>query len=355
MLFFFFVIANIHNFLVCSASVGPQLDSLMTMHSTRSENESRDHWNVTLRDVYRAAERLSHYALRTPLLTSTAIDSELSNGQTRFHFKAEHLQTSGSFKFRGALNAVAALIERGDHDSNIIAHSSGNHGLAVAAVARLLGRQATVVVPENSSAVKVAAAREHGAEIIYCGPSIAERIATANSLAARLNGVQINCFDNSDVVAGQGTIALELLNQIHDLQAIVVPVGSGSLIAGISIVVKTLRPEICIIGVQPTAASDAVQGHRIGYRVSVSVPPVTIADGLRTAVGDIGWYAVSTLVDHMLTVTEHEIEHAMVYIHRTLDITVEPSAAVGVAAARSHEFRQFGHKNVAIILTGGNV
>lgn len=310
---------------------------------------------VELKDVYRAAERLSPHVHSTPMLTCSQMDNELSDGVTHFYFKGESFQKTGSFKFRGAYNAVAALIERGDKSTYVVAHSSGNHAQSVALAAKILHRKACVIVPYGCPVVKIKAAESYGAQVTRCGATIADRIAAADAILKNLDGVLVSSCTNPDIAAGQGTIALEMLEQALNLDAILVPIGSGSMISGISIVIKTLKPEIRIIGVQPSAADDAAQGLRTGKRVDVLVAPVTIADGLKTALGDIGWCTVSNLVDDILTVTEEEIQQATKLVWERMKIVVEPSASVGVAAARTGDFRRFGFRNVAIILSGGNV
>jgi threonine dehydratase len=318
---------------------------------------------VSVPDVRAAAARLDGVAHVTPVLTSVQMDSELSArpdtaAATRFFFKVEAFQKTGSFKFRGAYNAVAALSDKPSNytaSTPVITHSSGNHGQAVALAAALLGRPAYVVVPRGAPAVKVAAVQSYGAEVVRCGPTLAERTTAAEKLAMRVDGVLVHPFMNTHVVAGQGTIALELLEQVQDLDAIIVPIGGGGMVAGIAIVAQTLHPAIRVFGAQPENANVAARSLAEGRHLTVTVAPDTVADGLKAGLGSIGWAVVSNLVEDVLTVSEEEVMDATRLVWQRMKVVIEPSAGVGVAVARSERFRNLGLKRVAIILCGGNV
>jgi threonine dehydratase len=310
---------------------------------------------VGVADVRRAAERISGVAHRTAVLTSRELDKELSASATSFFFKVEAFQRTGSFKFRGAYNAVAALGEREGGADPVVTHSSGNHGQAVAKAAALHGRQAFVVVPHGAPSVKTAAIVSYGGHVVRCGPTIAGRTAAADEICSRVGGHLIHPYANRDVVAGQGTIALELLEQVADLDAIVVPVGGGGMIAGIAIVAKTANPSIRIIGAEPLAANDAARSLAAGTHLRVEMSPHTVADGLKAGLGEIGWSVVSNLVETIVTATEAEIAAATRLVWERLKVVVEPSAGVGVAAIHTRKFRALGLKRVGVILCGGNV
>jgi threonine dehydratase len=311
---------------------------------------------VPLDDVRRAAERLSGVAHRTPVLTSRLLNDVLSDGETAFFFKVEAMQRTGSFKFRGAYNAMAALSEREkDGTGPVVSHSSGNHGMAVANAAALHGRKAYVVVPRGAPAVKLAAIESYGAQIVRCGPTIAERAASADEVCNRVGGTLIHPYMNRDVVAGQGTIALELLEQVADLDALVVPIGGGGMISGISIVAKALNPSIRLIGAEPLAADDAARSLASRTHVYVAKSPATIADGLKASLGELGWCVVSNLIESIVTVREEEIASATRLVWERMKVVIEPSAGVGVAAVRTQPFRALGLKRVGVVLCGGNV
>lgn len=311
---------------------------------------------VHIGDVLRAAERLAGAAHRTPVLTSQLLDEEFSDGATAFFFKVEAMQRTGSFKFRGAFNAMAALCEREENEIGpVVSHSSGNHGMAVAKAAALHDRRAYVVVPHGAPAVKLAAIEAYGAHIVRCGPTIAERAAAADEVCNRVGGTLIHPYMNRDVVAGQGTIALELLDQVANLEALVVPIGGGGMISGISIVAKAMNPSIRLIGAEPLAADDAARSLALKSHVYVSQAPNTIADGLKASLGDVGWCVVSNLVEAIVTVTEAEIAAATRLVWERMKIVVEPSAGVGVAALRTKLFHDLGLTRVGVVLCGGNV
>lgn len=305
----------------------------------------------SLSHIRAAADRIRPYATRTPVLTSSTLDGMAGR---RLVFKCELFQKVGAFKFRGACNAVMRL----DDDvaaRGVVTHSSGNHAQALALAAKLRGIPADIVMPDNSPRVKVAAVEGYGARIHFCAPTQAARETMADELVRRTGGALIPPYDHPDVIAGQGTIALELLDDEPELDAIIVPVGGGGMISGVTIAAKALRPGIAVIGAEPAGADDAARGKRSGTR---QPPPAaaTIADGLRTGLGDLTWPVVRDLVDDVYTVDEPEIVSAMRTVWERMKLVIEPSAAVGVAVALSRAFRDRpGPERVGVILCGGNV
>lgn len=304
-----------------------------------------------------AAVRLANAAHCTPVLTSRLLDVELSGGATSFFFKAEALQRTGSFKFRGAYNALAAHQERDAAAAAgpVVTHSSGNHGAALAAAAALHGRRAHVVMPHGAPRVKLAAVEAYGAAVVRCEPTLADRERTMRSVSAATGAMQVHPFLDPDVVAGQGTIALEFLQQVDALDALVVPVGGGGMISGIAVVAKTIYPQIRLIGAEPLAADDAARSLTAGAHLKPAEAPVTIADGLKATLGSVGWCVVRNLVETVVTVTEAEIAAATRLVWERMKIVVEPSAGVGVAAVQTELFRSLGLKRVGVVLCGGNV
>lgn len=312
--------------------------------------------------IYRAAERLKGHIRHTPVRTSRRVEEVLNNSQasTRFFFKCELFQRTGSFKFRGAFNAVSALRERcledGTSPPPVVTHSSGNHGQAVAKSAQMLGLTAHIVIPIGAPSVKMQAVVSYGACIARCRQTMHDRMRVADTVCERFQGSLVSPFDDPDVIAGQGTIALELLEQVPKLDAIIVPVGGGGMISGIAIAAKHINPTIRIFGAQPQNADDAARSLRSGvHQVDLHRMPVTIADGLKASLGASAWHVVSSLVEDIFTVTEMEIVAATKLIWSRMKLLIEPSAGVAVAVAGSASFRQLGCERVAVILCGGNI
>ncbi|MCA9285439.1 MAG: pyridoxal-phosphate dependent enzyme [Phycisphaerales bacterium] len=306
---------------------------------------------VALADVRAAAGRIRGLAHRTPVMTCAAIDAIA--GRNLF-FKCELFQKVGAFKFRGACNAVMRLPDEVAR-RGVVTHSSGNHAQALALAAQLRGIPAHIVMPRNSPKVKVAAVEGYGAAIRFCEPTQPAREALAAEVVAETGGTLIPPYDHPDVIAGQGTIALELLEDHPDLDAIVVPVGGGGMISGVAIAAKGIRSGIRIIGAEPLGADDAARGKASGVR---QPPPDarTIADGLRTGLGDLTWPVVRELVDEIVTVDETSIIAAMRLVWERMKLVIEPSAAVGVAVVLSEGFRTRAEMpRVGVVLCGGNV
>jgi len=311
------------------------------------ESPAVGHFAATIDDVRAAAARIAAYAHRTPVMTSRTLDT--MSGRELF-FKCELFQRVGAFKFRGACNAVMALSEAVAR-RGVVTHSSGNHAQAIALAARLRGIPAQVVMPSNTSPVKRAAVEGYGAEVIECRPTLEDRERTAAEVVERVGGTLIPPYDHPHVIAGQGTMALELLEQAPDIEAIVVPVGGGGMISGVAIAAKALKPGIRIYGAEPSAVDDAARGKRSG-RLEPATNATTIADGLRTALGTLTFPVVQSLVDEIITVDEEAIARAMRLVWERMKILIEPSAAVGVAAVLGAPPAE---RRIGVILCGGNV
>jgi threonine dehydratase/serine racemase len=305
---------------------------------------------VDLPAVRAAVARVTGLAHVTPVLTCATLDRLA--GRSLF-FKCEHLQKTGSFKFRGACNAIGALTPdvaaRG-----VVTHSSGNHAQALALAARLRGIPAHIVMPSTASAVKCRAVEEYGGRVIVCAPTPDARETTAAAVQAETGGTLIPPHDHADVIAGQGTAAVELLEQVPDLDALVAPVGGGGLISGVCLAAQALRPGIRVFAGEPRGADDAARSRAAG-RLILQTAPQTIADGLLTSLGELTWPVVRDRVEGVVVVTEEEIVAAMRLAWERAKLLIEPSAAVAVAAVLAEEFRASGLRRVGVILSGGNV
>ncbi|MGZ3141129.1 threonine ammonia-lyase [Lentzea chajnantorensis] len=290
---------------------------------------------IALPDVLAAAERIAPHVVRTPLLPFG-----------RGWLKPESLQPIGAFKLRGALNALALLEDR---SRGVVAYSSGNHAQAVAYAARLHGVPAAIVMPSNTPEVKVAATRALGAEVFIVG--ITERVRRARELVAERGAVLIPPFDHPDVIAGQGTIGLEVLADLPSVDTVVVPMSGGGLISGVATAVKAIKPDVRVVGAEPALAADVADSFRAGELVRWD--PVaraeTIADALRDEPSELTWAHISRYVDDVVTVTEDEILAAVADLARRARLVAEPSGAVAVAAQA-----RLGGGGVAVV-SGGNV
>jgi threo-3-hydroxy-L-aspartate ammonia-lyase len=305
---------------------------------------------IELEDVQRAAERLAGVSHRTPVLTSRTLDERTG---ARVHVKAECFQRGGAFKFRGAYNKVSSL----DEDAlrrGVLAYSSGNHAQAVALAAALLGAQATIVMPEDAPAAKLDATRGYGADVVAYDRWTESREEIGAQLAAERGLELVKPYDDPLIMAGQGTVALELLEQAPGLDVVLVPVSGGGLIAGCATAAKALRPRIRVIGVEPQAGDDTRRSLADGERVHIDVPH-TIADGLQaTEPGELTFEVNRQRVDEVVTVTDEEIVAAMVFLFDRLKLVTEPSGAVGVAALLSGKLDAQG-ASVGVVVSGGNV
>jgi len=305
---------------------------------------------VTLKDIQQAYGRIQPYIHRTPILQSRALNQIIG---CELLFKAENLQKIGAFKARGACNAVFSL-DDASLQQGVITHSSGNHGAALAWAAALRGAPCTVVMPENAPSVKKAAAAGYGASIEFCESNMAAREGTVARLIKELGSNLVHPYDSDVIIAGQGTVALETLQQIEQpIDIMMAPVGGGGLLGGTSICVKQSTTGIRVLGAEPEGANDAWQGFKSGTRLT-QFKPNTIADGLRGTVGVRNFAIIRDQVDDILLTSEKRIVEAMRLIWTRLKMVVEPSAAVPLAAIMDWP-EQFQGKRVAIILSGGNV
>ena len=304
--------------------------------------------SVDLDRIGAAHERIRPYIHRTAVITSERLDE--ASGASLF-FKCENFQKIGAFKARGATNAVFALDEvtarRG-----VATHSSGNHGAAVARAAKLRKIPAHIVMPSNSAKVKIRAVESY-AQVIFCEPTEEAREVTCAEVIKKTGATLIHSFENENVIAGQGTAAVELLEDISDLDVIMCPVGGGGLLSGTAIAAKSMRPQIKVIAAEPANADDAAQSFRAGRRL-VTEKKFTIADGLRTNIGEPNFQIVRRYVDDIVTVSEEAIVSAMRAIWETMKIVIEPSAAVPYAVIMENKI-DLPEKRVGVILTGGNV
>ncbi|PXF49775.1 Serine racemase [Gracilariopsis chorda] len=316
--------------------------------------EASESSGVSFASIKQAAENIRGRAHVTPVLSSKLINQILSAGETEFFFKCENLQKTGSFKFRGAYNALSCLKES-DKGRPIVTHSSGNHAQAIAAAAAMHNTTAHVIMPQNASRVKFHAVKSYGAHLTFCRPTTKDRVRTAEQVREAVNGILVSPFEHPGVVAGQGTVGLELMQQVKDLEALVVPIGGGGLISGIAIAAKSCNPKVVVIGAEPTLASTAFQSLQAGERLQATGASDTVADGLKSGIGVLGWQVVCRLVDKVITVSEEDIISSMKLIWERMKLVIEPSAGVGVAAVQSEEFRELRFKRVGIILCGGNV
>jgi threonine dehydratase len=306
---------------------------------------------VDLDAVCAAAEHIAGRAHRTPVLTCSTLDRYAGR---RLFFKCEHLQKGGAFKFRGACHAVLQLTDSVAR-RGVVTHSSGNHAQALALAARLRGVAAHIVMPSNAAAVKRRAVEEYGGRIITCAPTLAAREETAAAVSADTGGAFIPPYDHADIIAGQGTTALELLDQASDLDAVVAPVGGGGLISGICVAASAVKPGVRIFAAEPAGADDAARSQAAG-RLIPQTHPRTIADGLLTSLGELTWPIIRDHVERVVTVTEDEIIAAMRLAWERAKLLIEPSAAVAVAAVLTEEFRRLhGVQRVGVVLSGGNV
>jgi threonine dehydratase len=299
--------------------------------------------------IRRAHERIRPHIHRTPILTSSQLDA--AAGGSLF-FKCENFQKVGAFKARGATNAVFALDE-GMARRGVATHSSGNHAAALARAAKLRGIAAHIVMPSNSSKVKVRAVEGYGGRIVFCEPNQRAREEACAAVIAETGATLIHPFENDDVMAGQGTIAVELLEELPDLDLLLCPVGGGGVLSGTAVAAKSLRPQIKVIATEPAGADDAAQSfheHRLVRQANKN----TIADGLRTDLGVPNFEFITRYVDDVVTVTDESIVAAMRTLWETLKIVVEPSAAVAYAAVTEGKVDCRG-KRAGLILTGGNV
>jgi threonine dehydratase len=305
--------------------------------------------SVTWHDVEAARERIRSWAHRTPVQTSRTLDAAC---QGYVWLKCENFQRTGSFKFRGAMNAVAALDPK-VRARGVYAHSSGNHAQALALAARLHGVPARIVMPENSNPIKVRATEGYGALVVFCPATHEGRWETAERVGRETGSAFVHPHDDPLVIAGQGTAVCELIEEAPALDLILAPVGGGGLLSGTLIAARHLSPKARVIGCEPAGADDAARSLNEGRRI-VDFVPRTIADGLRTPLGENTFDIIRSEVDEITLVTEREIVDAMRFVWQRLKIVIEPSSAVAVAPLLSGSVETAG-KRIGVILSGGNV
>ena len=297
--------------------------------------------------IREAHARIRDKIHRTPVMTSAVLDRLAGS---RLYFKCENLQKAGAFKARGATNAVFLLSDE-DAARGVVTHSSGNHAAALARAAALRGIAAYIVMPSNSPLAKQAAVRRYGGEIVLCEPTLAARETTARQVMERTGAAFIHPYDDLRVMAGQGTTAIELLEDFPQLDVILCPVGGGGQLSGIAVAAKHIKAEVRVIGVEPAGADDAARSFKAG-EILPMVNPRTIADGLKTSLGEKPFAEIIRLVDDIVTVSEESIVAAMRQILEVMKLLVEPSGAVPYAAILE---KKISGTDIGIILSGGNL
>ena len=304
----------------------------------------------TYDDVAAAAARLQGQAHRTPVMRSRTIDGELS---AQLFFKCENLQRMGAFKFRGAFNALSRF-DAQQRQSGVVTFSSGNHAQAIALSARLLGMTATIIMPNDAPAAKVAATRGYGGNVVLYDRFTEDREQIGRDLAEKHGMTLIPPYDHPDVIAGQGTAAKELIEDVGDLDALFVCLGGGGLLSGSALAVRALSPRCKIYGVEPEAGNDGQQSFRSGKIVHIDTPK-TIADGAQTQhLGAYPFEIIRRDVDDILTVTDPELIDAMRFFATRMKLLVEPTGCLSLAGARSMKAQLKGMR-VGVIISGGNV
>lgn len=299
----------------------------------------------TFQDVQAAADRIEPHTHRTPVFQSSFLD-ELTG--SRVFLKAENLQKVGAFKARGAVNAVLCLSPQ-QRARGVVTHSSGNHGQAVAYACAIAGVSVTVVMPDGASQVKVDAVKGYGADVVFCKQ--AERDQTVDELVERHNFALVHPFDDANVIAGQATTALELTQQVKDLDVVIAPIGGGGLLSGLSLVGSRLGFDV--VGGEPALVDDSYRSLRDGVRYGAT-GEVSVGDGLLTGIGALPFAILSDAGRSVLTVSDEQILAAMRLIAERLKLVVEPSGATALAVLIKHR-REFAGRTVAVVLTGGNV
>ena len=304
----------------------------------------------TYDDVVAAAARIAGQAHRTPVLTSRIADEETG---AQLFFKCENLQRMGAFKFRGAYNALAKF-DADQRRAGVVAFSSGNHAQAIALSARLLGMPATIVMPQDAPASKIAATRGYGAQVVTYDRYTEDREQIGRDLAARHGYTLVPPYDHADVIAGQGTAAKELLEEVGPLDAFFVCLGGGGLLSGSALATRALAPQCRLYGVEPEAGNDGQQSFRSGAIVHIDTPR-TIADGAQTQhLGQLTFPIIRRDVDDILTVSDDELKEAMRFFASRMKLVVEPTGCLGFAAARAMKDQLKG-KRVGVLISGGNV
>lgn len=304
---------------------------------------------ISITDIQQAHKRIKSFIHLTPVLSSNGIN-EIAGAE--LYFKCENLQKVGAFKARGATNAVLSLTNE-EMKNGVATHSSGNHAAALSLAAKWQGIKAYIVMPRTAPKVKVEAVKGYGGEIVFCEPTLAARETTLENVVKKTNATFIHPYDNYTIIAGQGTAALELLEQVSGLDLVMAPVGGGGLMSGTALTVSSLSPKTQIFGAEPAGADDAYRSFKDG-KIYPSINPKTIADGLLTSLSEKTFGIIRKHVHEILTVSEESIIQAMRLIWERMKIIVEPSSAVPFAAVLEHNLGKEYNK-IGIILSGGNV
>lgn len=318
---------------------------------------------LTYEEIYEAHDRIKDLVHKTPIMTCQTMNELASQGAStmrKLFFKCENFQKIGAFKYRGATNAVIKYLKENPKTSSVVTHSSGNHAQALSLAAKSQGLKAYIVMPKTSPSVKQKAVIGYGGEVLLCEPTMQAREAACQQVQTEKSSKLIHPFNDFYVMAGQGTIVLELQEQLQtlkDIQCILVPIGGGGLCAGVSLAAKTLNPNMKIIGSEPEQAADAKRSLESGELYRFDTTPKSVADGLLpVSLGSNTWPIIQKNVDFIFTVKEDEIKEAMRLVWERMKIIIEPSSAVPVAVALfNKEFKELpGLQNVVIILSGGN-
>lgn len=305
---------------------------------------------VAINEVEQAYERISKHIHKTPIFSSRRINDILG---CEILFKCENFQKVGAFKFRGAINAVS-LLSDDERSKGVVTHSSGNHAQALSLAAKIFNIPAYIVMPENAPQVKIDAVKEYGGQITFCKPILTEREKFSNALLNRYKATFIHPYDNNDIIAGQGTCALETLNQVEiEPDIIMVPVGGGGLLSGTAIVAKSKTKKTKVFAAEPIMADDAYRSFNAN-KLILQENPQTIADGLLTSLSDRTFEIIQKYVDDVVLCNEKSIYDAMLLIYENLKIVVEPSSAVPLACVLDNK-DLFYRKRIVIILSGGNI
>ncbi len=302
-----------------------------------------------IRDVEEVYERIKGTVNKTPVMTSTTLNNLV---KAECFCKMESFQRTGSFKFRGAFNAISCLSSE-QKAQGVTTHSSGNHAQALSLAAKMAGVKAVIVMPENAPKIKVAATKSYGAEVIFCGNKPTDREEASEKLIEKYNYTLIHPSNDLDVIHGQGTSAFELIKEVGKLDFVFAPCGGGGVLSGTAIATKQLCPYAKVFGVEPANADDAFRSFRDGKRYLVENPN-TIADGLRTSLGTNTFEIIRKKVDDIITVTEEEIVNAMEFMWSRMKLVIEPSGAVSLAGVLTGKI-DIESKKVGIIISGGNI
>lgn len=303
----------------------------------------------TFKDIQEAHNRIKTFIHRTPVLSSKSISGILDIDLV---FKCENFQKVGAFKFRGATNAVRQLSKQ-EAEKGVTTHSSGNHAAALSLAAKQLGVPAYIVMPETAPEIKKKAVAGYGAKITYCKPTLQAREETLKEVQNETGATFIHPYNNFNVICGQGTAAIELLEEVSDLDVIIAPIGGGGLMSGTVLSAKAINPNLKVYGAEPLQADDAFRSFKQGVLIPAG-PPNTIADGLLTSLSTLTFKIIRENLDGIYTAKEETIKAAMRMIWERMKIIVEPSAAVPLAAVMENKYR-LKNKKVGLIVSGGNV